>query len=198
MSWVLIGLGNPDKEYKLSRHNTGRMFVERIAKKSGVRFRKKELYRIAKIESLSSKLFLLLPETFMNLSGKAVKEFLKFDPIPTSNIIVVFDDMDIPLGEIRIRKKGEGGSHKGVKSIISEISSSDFMRIRIGIGKADGDRVNYVLSPFLKGEIELLEKALDKAEKALELILEGKIEEAMNRFNRRITPCSSLAEGLKP
>jgi len=134
----------------------------------------------------------------MNLSGKGVSEFLKFNPFPISNLIVFFDDMDIPLGEIRIRKKGEGGTHKGLKSVISEISSSEFIRIRIGIGKSEGDRINYVLSPFTPDELILLEKAFEKAEKALTLIINGKIDEAMNRFNRRLTPCSSLGEGLKP
>jgi PTH1 family peptidyl-tRNA hydrolase len=106
--------------------------------------------------------------------------------------------MDIPPGEIRIRKKGEGGTHKGLKSLISELSSSEFIRIRIGIGRPERERVNYVLSPFTSDELVLLEKAFDKAEKALELLIDGKIDEAMNRFNRRISPCSSLREGLKP
>ncbi len=198
MKWILVGLGNPGKEYKNTRHNTGRMFVERIAKKIGVMFKRRSLYRFAMTEYLESELILVLPETYMNMSGKAVAELLKFNPILTSNLIVVFDDMDIPLSEIRIRKKGEGGTHKGLKSVISELSTSDFIRIRIGIGKPDGDRVDYVLSPFTSDEINLLEKGFEKAEQALELIVNGKVEEAMNRFNRRISPCSSLGEGLKP
>lgn len=198
MKWILVGLGNPGREYKKTRHNAGRMFVEKIAKKLGVKFKKRNLYRFATAKYLENELILLLPETFMNLSGKAVAEFLKFNPIPFSNLIVVFDDLDIPLGEIRIRTKGEGGTHKGLKSVISEISSSEFPRIRIGIGKPEGDRINYVLSPFTPEEMGFIEKGFEKAEKALELILNGKLEEAMNRFNRRITPCSSLGEGLKP
>lgn len=198
MKWILVGLGNPGREYRKTRHNAGRMFVEKIAKKLGVRFKRRNLYKYATTKYLEHELILLLPETFMNLSGKAVSEFLKFNPIPFSNLIVVFDDMDIPLGEIRIRTKGEGGTHKGLKSVISEISSSEFPRIRIGIGKPDGDRVNYVLSPFSSQEMGFVEKGFEKAEKALELILNGKLEEAMNRFNRRFTPCSSLGEGLKP
>ncbi len=198
MKWVLAGLGNPGKEYRLTRHNAGRMFIEKIAKKFGVRFKKRSFYRFARVEYSENELILLLPETFMNLSGKGVSEFLKFNPFPLSNLIVFFDDMDIPLGEIRIRKRGEGGTHKGLKSIISEISSSEFIRIRIGIGKPEGDRINYVLSPFTPDELILLEKAFEKAEKALALIINGKIDEAMNRFNRRLTPCSSLGEGLKP
>ncbi len=198
MKWVLIGLGNPGREFRLTRHNAGRMFVEIIAKKNGLRFRKKSLYKFASSQFSEKELFLVLPETFMNLSGKAVKEFLKFNPIPFTNMIIVFDDMDIPLGEIRIRKKGEGGTHKGVKSIISEINSSDFLRIRIGIGRNERDRVKYVLSKFSNGELILLERAFVKAEEALELILDRKADEAMNRFNRRISPCSSLTEGLKP
>ncbi len=198
MKWVLIGLGNPGREFRLTRHNSGRMFVEIIAKKNGLRFRKKSLYKFTRFQFSEKELFLVLPETFMNLSGKAVKEFLKFNPIPFTNMIVVFDDMDIPLGEIRIRKKGEGGTHKGVKSIISEINSSDFLRIRIGIGRNQRDWVEYVLSKFSKGELILLERAFVKAEEALELILDQKADEAMNRFNRRVSPCSSLTGGLKP
>ncbi len=198
MKWMLVGLGNPQKEYKKTRHNAGRMFVERIAKKFGVRFKRRNLYRFATIEYLENGLILLLSETFMNLSGKAVSEFLRFNPIPLSNLIIVLDDMDIPPGEIRIRKKGEGGTHKGLRSVISEISFSDFTRIRIGIGKPEGDRVGYVLSPFNQDEIIFLEKSFEKAEQALELIINGKVEEAMNRFNRRVSPCSSLGEGLKP
>ena len=198
MKWVLVGLGNPGKEYKDTRHNAGRKFVERIAKRFGARFRKKSLYKIAKIQIFDKELNLLLPETFMNLSGKAVSEFLKSNPIPLSNLVVVLDDMDIPPGEIRIRKKGEGGTHKGLKSLISELSSSEFIRIRIGIGRPERERVNYVISPFTSDELVLLEKAFEKAEKALELLIDGKIDEAMNRFNRRISPCSSLREGLKP
>lgn len=198
MKWVLVGLGNPGKEYEKTRHNAGRLFIKRMAKKFGVRFKKRSFYRFARVEYSENELFLLLPETFMNLSGKGVSEFLKLNPVSLSNLIVVFDDMDIPLGEIRIRKRGEGGTHKGLKSIISEISSSEFIRIRIGIGKSEGDRVDYVLSPFLPGEFISLNKGFEKADKALELIINGRIDEAMNRFNRRLTPCSSLGEGLKP
>jgi len=139
------------------------------------------------------------PQTFMNLSGKAVKEIVDNLRLKLENMLVVYDDIDIPLGEIRIRKGGGGGSHKGVISIIEELNTKNFPRLRIGIGKESkvDDLTQYVLSPFEEEEIPLLKEGLNKAKMAIEIILKENIEKAMSLFNKKrsFSPCLSSYKG---
>jgi PTH1 family peptidyl-tRNA hydrolase len=188
--WIIVGLGNPGKQYSLTRHNAGFIFVRRIAKNWKVRLRKR-IFQSKAIETkrMDETIMLAMPQTFMNNSGWAVKQILDGRDAGPADLIVVYDDLDIPLGEIRIRKEGSAGSHKGMKSIIQEINSASFPRIRIGVGPLEfgADAADYVLSPFKEDEKPDFEKSLKKAEDALDLILSSQIEKAMNIYNKKTT-----------
>ena len=187
--WAVVGLGNPGKRYKATRHNVGFMLVDRMAKKWGGRFkRKKYLCKAAKAETDHGSVLLVKPWTYMNHSGRAVKELLESTGIILDRLLVVYDDLDIPLGEVRIRKTGGPGLHKGMDSIVREIESNRFPRMRIGIGPLplETDATDFVLSGFLAEEKSSLKTSFSRAEEALILVLKGEITEAMNRFNRKI------------
>ncbi|MBL7082219.1 MAG: aminoacyl-tRNA hydrolase [Candidatus Aminicenantes bacterium] len=186
--WAVVGLGNPGRLYAGTRHNAGFAFIKRIAKEWKVKLRKKRYFsKVVEIKKEKERVLLATPHTYMNKSGLAVKNILEVRGIKPERLIVVFDDLDIPLGEIRIRKRGGPGTHKGMNSIVQEIQTTEYPRIRVGIGplEPDEDAVNYVLSPFDKSEEPLLEEGLKKAQEALEMILSGNVEEAMNIYNKR-------------
>lgn len=192
--WVVVGLGNPGRRYAGTRHNAGFAFIKRIAKEWKVKLRKKRYFsKVVEIKKENERVLLATPHTYMNKSGMAVKNILEVRGIKPERLIVVFDDLDIPLGEIRIRKRGGPGTHKGMNSIVQEIQTTEYPRIRVGIGplEPDEDAVNYVLSPFDKSEEPLLEEGLKKAQEALEMILSGNVEEAMNIYNKRRTTLNS-------
>lgn len=192
--WVVVGLGNPGRRYAGTRHNAGFAFIKRIAKEWKVKLRKKRYFsKVVEIKKENERVLLATPHTYMNKSGLAVKNILEVRGIKPERLIVVFDDLDIPLGEIRIRKRGGPGTHKGMNSIVQEIQTTEYPRIRVGIGplEPDEDAVNYVLSPFDKSEEPLLEEGLKKAQEALEMILSGNVEEAMNIYNKRRTTLNS-------
>jgi PTH1 family peptidyl-tRNA hydrolase len=182
--FLIVGLGNPGKEYENTRHNVGFMVLEKISEKLGVkvdRIKFKGLFG----EGIwgGEKVLLLKPMTFMNLSGESVEEALRFYKVPSENLIVIYDDMDLPVGRLRIRRKGSSGGHKGMESIISRISSEDFPRVRVGIGRPKGDVVDHVLGSFGPEEKQAVESAIEAAaEAALTIVREG-VEEAMNRYN---------------
>lgn len=186
--WLVVGLGNPGSEYAHTRHNAGFLVIDSLARSWGLKL-KTEAFRskVAEAKKDGTKIVLALPQTFMNLSGLAVRELLAGYKIKPENLIVVYDDLDINLGEIRVRPQGSAGSHKGMKSIIQEIGTSAFPRVRVGIGpKPEGqEAAEYVLSNFSEEEREKLHQALDKACQAVELIVKGKITQAMNFFNRK-------------
>ncbi|MEW6455746.1 MAG: aminoacyl-tRNA hydrolase [Acidobacteriota bacterium] len=196
--WVLVGLGNPGFLYRNTRHNVGFMCLKMFAKKWNVRLNEKKYYSYTgKIRLFNEEVSLVLPQTYMNNSGIAVEAILKGEKILPENLIVIYDDMDIQVGEIRIRKKGSAGAHKGVKSIIEKIGTDVFFRVRIGVGKSEKEAIRYVLSPFGKKEKKLIKKSLEKAIEAAELIIKKEEDFAMNKFNKRINPCSSyINEGL--
>jgi PTH1 family peptidyl-tRNA hydrolase len=186
--WAVVGLGNPGKYYANTRHNAGFTFVKQIARSWNVKLRKKKyLAKTAEVEKENEKVLLALPQTYMNRSGYSVREVLDGTGISPEQLIVVYDDLDIPLGEIRIRKEGGPGTHKGMDSIIQEIQTIAFPRIRVGIGPLppEWDAAKFVLSPFEEGEKALLEQSLKKAQEALELILARKIDKAMNSYNQK-------------
>ena len=186
--WAVVGLGNPGRRYAGTRHNVGFTCIKRLAKEWKIRLRKKIFHSKAfQVERKGEKVLLALPMTYMNNSGLAVKEILKGRGVKPEHFIVVYDDLDIPLGEIRIRKKGGPGTHKGMSSIVQEIGTTEFPRIRIGIGplSPDEDATEYVLSPFNEAEDPHLDKGLKKAQEAVEMVLSGGVEKAMNLYNKR-------------
>lgn len=186
--WLVVGLGNPGDEYAATRHNAGFMLVERAARAWGVTLRGRLFKsRTALARRSGEEILLVEPKTFMNRSGSAVRAALDGKKAGPDRLVVVYDDLDIPLGEIRVRKSGRPGTHKGMISIAGEIRSEEFPRIRIGIGPLPPgrDAAAYVLEPFRRNEQTDLEHGLAQAAEALEMVLDGEIERAMTRFNRR-------------
>jgi PTH1 family peptidyl-tRNA hydrolase len=184
--WAVVGLGNPGREYARTRHNVGFEFVKRLAKGWDIRIRKRShLSKVAGADRPGGKVLLVLPQTFMNASGRAVKSLAEQGGIRPEHLVVAYDDFDLALGEIRVRKEGSGGTHKGMVSIIQELGTRNISRIRIGIGPLpdEADPVDYVLAPFTDEERQRLAEPLERAAAALEMILEGSIDAAMNRFN---------------
>ena len=189
--WIVVGLGNPGRRYAQTRHNAGFMFIKKLAKEWKIKLKKRNpLVKAGEVIKLNERVLLAKPQTFMNQSGLAVKRMMSESGIPPGKLLVIYDYLDLPLGEIRIREGGSAGNHKGMISVIQEIKTSKFPRIRLGIGSqpSSEDATHYVLSSFDKREKILLEKSLKKAQEALETILAGKIERAMNIYNKRKTP----------
>jgi PTH1 family peptidyl-tRNA hydrolase len=186
--WIVIGLGNPGRRYAGTRHNAGFNFVDRLARRWGERLRQKKfLAKIAEARRNDERLVLAQPQTYMNLSGRAVMKLLDGYKVTPEDIIVVYDDLDVRLGQIRVRKEGSPGTHKGMRSICETIRTQSFPRLRIGIGPlAEGeDATDFVLSPFRRDERPLFEESLALAEEALALVLDGRIDAAMNMFNQK-------------
>ena len=186
--WAVVGLGNPGRRYSGTRHNVGFTFIKKTAKKWKVKLRKKIFFsKAGEVKRNEEKILLALPQTYMNKSGLTVKKIMEGRDIKPEHLVVVYDDLDIPLGEIRIRKRGGPGTHKGMSSIVEEIRTEEFPRIRVGLGPLPGgeNAVNYVLSSFDKAEESRLEEGLRKAREALEMILSGEVERAMNTYNHR-------------
>lgn len=184
--YLIVGLGNPEEDYSKTRHNMGFNVVNKIAKKYGIEINKKKfdsLYGEGMIEN--EKVILLKPQTYMNLSGKAIIQVVNFYKIPLENICVIYDDMDIEKGQIKIRKKGGAGSHNGMKSVVDELNSEDFARIRVGIGnpKFKDDAINYVIGAIPEEEVKVLDEGTTKAAEAMIAILKDGIDNAMNKFN---------------
>jgi PTH1 family peptidyl-tRNA hydrolase len=184
-----VGLGNPGEEYAATRHNAGFMLVERLARAWGVALRGRLFRsRTALARRGGEEVLLALPKTFMNRSGAAVRAALAAKGIGPDRLVVVYDDLDIPLGEIRVRKSGRPGTHKGMISVAGEIGTDAFARVRIGIGPCPPrrDAADYVLEPFGRNERADLERGLDQAAEAVGMVLDGGIERAMTRFNKRV------------
>ena len=184
--YLIVGLGNPEKEYSRTRHNMGFDTINQIAEKSAIKVNKTKfnsLYGTGEIEG--QKVILLKPQTYMNLSGTAIRDFMNFYKIPPENILVIYDDLDIEPGTIKIRKKGGPGTHNGMKSVVSEINTEDFARIRIGIGMPEykSDLLNFILTRIPDEEYEILKTAINTAAEAVEAIIKTGIDSAMNRYN---------------
>ena len=187
--WLVVGLGNPGDEYAGTRHNAGFMLVERLAGAWGVELRGRLFKsRTALARRGAEEVLLVEPKTFMNRSGAAVRAAMAGKDVPAERLVVVYDDLDIPLGEIRVRKRGRPGTHKGMISIAGEIRTDEYARIRIGIGPcpAGRDAAEYVLEPFRRDERPLFDQSLADAAEALEMVLDGRIDRAMTRFNHRV------------
>ncbi|MDR0953748.1 MAG: aminoacyl-tRNA hydrolase [Elusimicrobiota bacterium] len=185
---LIVGLGNPGKQYENTRHNAGFMAVDKLAGELGVNWAawqgNKAEYAKAKIDDVN--IFLLKPLTFMNLSGVAVSAFANFFKIPKQNILIIFDDMALPLGKIRLRKNGSAGGQNGMKNIIEQLGTQDIMRLRIGIGPKPEffDGRDFVLAKFSKADKELLDAALARAITAVKDIAATTFDIAANHANQ--------------
>ena len=185
--YLVAGLGNPGKEYDMTRHNIGFHTIDYIADKLGVKIKKlkyKAIYGECDING--EKVLLVKPQTYMNLSGESISEFVKFFKIPTENVIIISDDIALETGRIRIRKKGSAGGHNGLKNIIYMLNSENFNRIRIGVGAPthpDYDLKDFVLGRFTKDELPVLEESIIKVYKAVDEIITRGADSAMNKFN---------------
>jgi PTH1 family peptidyl-tRNA hydrolase len=182
--WLIAGLGNPGKKYLRTRHNIGFVVIEEIAKRHAIDFKERAQYRIGRGSIDGMDVLLVEPLLYMNNSGVAVKDASGRFNIPPGNLIVIHDDLDMEVGKVRIRRKGSSGGHKGVESIIQKLSSKDFPRLKIGIGR-EGDVTpeDYVLSKFRKNEIARIKDAVEKASDAVTTIIFDGVEKAMNKFN---------------
>ncbi len=187
--YLVAGLGNPGREYAGNRHNAGFRCVDHLAASHGLSFsRRQKRARVAQgcIEKRS--VLLIKPLTFMNRSGGPVAALVRFYRVPLARVLVVYDDLDLPLGTTRLRPSGGAGGHRGVRSVINQLGSREFPRLRIGIGRPPGrmDPADYVLQDFSEEEERLLEESLRQATAAIETwLLEG-VEEAMTRYNRSV------------
>ncbi len=188
---LIVGLGNPDKKYLNTFHNLGFMAVDGVASKLGADFAKQKCRAmIAEVKAGKEKIILAKPLTYMNLSGESVRELLSFYKIPLEDLIVIYDDYDLPKGEIRIREKGSSGTHNGMRNILKELNSGDFARIRVGFKPTEETRIpliDYVLSGIKEEDKSLFEKALDKASGAgYDFALGKPIQEVMQKYNGKI------------
>jgi len=184
--FMIVGLGNPGKDYQKNRHNVGFMAIDKIAQEFGIENKKvKSKAIIMEGKKDNKKIILVKPQTFMNLSGSAVASLVQFFKINPENLIVIHDDLDLPSLSIRLRPGGGAGGQKGISSIIQNLGTQQFNRIRIGIGRPPGrmDPADYVLQNFPKQEEKELPLLFDTVTKAVECILDSSIEIAMNKFN---------------
>ncbi len=185
--YIIVGLGNPGKKYENTRHNMGFIAVDLLAEKYGIKVDKiKFKALVGEGRIAGQKVLLVKPQTYMNLSGQSVMEVMNFYKEDIENLIVIYDDIDIPTGTIRLRKKGSAGTHNGMRNIVYLLQEDGFPRIRVGIGsESKVDLIHYVTSGVTKKEKDLLEDALTRAADAAACIVEKGIEKAMNEYNIR-------------
>lgn len=183
--YIIVGLGNPGKKYANTRHNMGFMTIDKLSEDLSIDVKKiKFKAEVGEGKLAHHKVLLVKPQTFMNLSGESVQEIVNFYKIPHENLIVIYDDLDIDVGTIRIRKKGSAGTHNGMKSVVGRLGFEDFPRIRIGIGSnKNRDIIDYVIGGFAEKERDPLNKAIVQSAKAVESIIIDGIDKAMNKYN---------------
>ena len=185
--YLVVGLGNPGNKYTLTRHNAGFLCLDMLSDKLNFRIDRLKFKSLICDTTINGhRCIVMKPQTFMNNSGEAVRECASFYKIPAEKVIVIYDDISLDVGKLRIRRKGTDGGHNGIKSIIYHLNSDQFPRIKVGCGKKphpDYDLADWVLSEFKKDEQKAIEPALENACKALELLLDNNIEKAMNLYN---------------
>lgn len=186
-SWLVVGLGNPGKRYEETWHNVGWMALDKLAHRHGISVKRRRFRGLTGEGRIAEKkVRLLKPGTYMNLSGESLVRAMAFEKISPDRLIVLYDDFDLPLGRIRIRDQGSGGSHKGMRSILNHLKDDRFFRVRIGIGPPPpGDIVDFVLSRIPAKAGPLLDPAILDACDAVELIIQGQLQEAQERFNKK-------------
>lgn len=185
--FIVAGLGNPEKKYALTRHNSGFLCVDALAEKYDFEVKKLKFHSLFCDTVINGhRCIVLKPQTYMNNSGEAVAECARFYKIPPERIIVIFDDISLDIGKMRIRRKGSDGGHNGIKSIINHLGSSDFPRIKIGVGKKphpDFDLKDWVLGEFSSDDQKVLIPTMRNAADAVSLLLDGETDKAMNLYN---------------
>ncbi len=188
--FIIVGLGNPTNEYAGTRHNVGFDVIDQIADKYNISVtERKHRAFCGKGVIGGQKVILVKPQTYMNLSGESVRSVLDFYKVDVeTELLVIFDDVSLDVGQLRIRKRGSAGGHNGIKNIIQHLGTNVFHRIKVGIGEKpkDFDLVDYVLGHFSKGEKEQMEEGYKKAVNAVELMLQGEVDAAMNEFNKKV------------
>jgi PTH1 family peptidyl-tRNA hydrolase len=182
--FLIVGLGNPGKEYEDTRHNIGFKVIDNIAKEYNIEINRQKFKGVYGEGFINNKKVMLLkPTTYMNLSGESVRGVVDFYNLENSEVIVIYDDISLEVGKLRIRDKGSAGGHNGIKSIIAHFGSDIFPRIKVGIGQPNGDLVKYVLGRFTKEEMTILSESIDASTKATEEIIKSDVKTAMNQFN---------------
>lgn len=193
--FIIAGLGNPGREYASTRHNIGYATVDALAEKYNIGFTERKFNSlVGKGVIEGQKVLLIKPLTYMNLSGEAVRPACDYYKIDSeSELIVIYDDISLPVGQLRIRPKGSAGGHNGIKNIIAHLGGEVFLRIKIGVGEKPSrmDLKDYVLGHFSEEEKEAEKEAVDKACEAVLYLMQGKVEEAMNRYNRKVVASDS-------
>lgn len=187
--FILIGLGNPGREYAFTRHNIGFLVIDCLAKRWGINIHKYKFQSLtSEFQGCGFRAMLVKPQTYMNNSGNAVRAFVKNYKPPLSQVMVIFDDLDLPFGMLRIRKSGGSSGHKGMKSIIERLGSEDFPRMRVGIGRPEEkmDTVDFILEEFKPPHDEKLSIILNHCADALECFIRDGIEKAMTNYNSNI------------
>lgn len=185
--FLIAGLGNPGKKYENTRHNVGFDTIDHLSHKHGIKVSKigfKAVYGEGEIEG--KRIILLKPQTFMNLSGESIREIVEWYKISPERVIIIYDDIDLEPGKIRVRPKGSSGTHNGMKSIIYQLQEDNFPRVRIGIGRAPEkwDLADYVLSKFSKEDREIIDQSIEKAAEAAIMVTNSGLNKAMNSYNK--------------
>lgn len=186
---VIAGLGNPGREYAQTKHNVGFCVIDKLAEDYNININKlKHKAFLGDGIIQGKKVLLVKPQTYMNLSGESIKEILNFYKVPIEDLIVIYDDISLPPGATRIREKGSAGGHNGIKNIISHLGTNVFLRIKVGVGeKPNGwDLADYVLSHFSKDDLPLILSGIERAQKAVEVLLSQGAAEAMNQTNQKM------------
>ncbi len=184
--FLVVGLGNPGREYRETRHNIGFMLIDRVCKAAGLRIgrvQSKALIAVGQFEGI--KLVVAKPQTFMNLSGQAVGGLVRYYKVPLNQILVAHDDIDLPFGTLRMRPAGGSAGQKGIASIIQQLGTQEFGRLRLGVGRPPGqmEAADYVLERFLPAEQITLDRLLDRAVDAVRVFMKEGLEQSMNQFN---------------
>ena len=195
-TFLIVGLGNPGREYRETRHNVGFMLLDRLAVKINARFTRLQskalvasaFYHPDKFDALDNKIILAKPQTFMNLSGQSVKGLVHFYKLPLTNLLVAHDDLDLPVGTIRLRPDGGSAGQKGMASILEQLGTDVFARLRIGIGRPPGQMQapDYVLQGFSNADLEIISETLNRAVEAVETFISDGLDTAMTKFNGSI------------
>ena len=185
--WLIVGLGNPGREYENTRHNVGFLVIDELADRTNTpvsRLKYRALTGTATIGG--QKVLFMKPTTYMNLSGQSVSEASKFFKLPPEKILIIVDDVDLPVGKLRLRRKGSAGGHNGLKSLIACLGTDEFPRVKLGVGQKphpDYDMADWVLGKFTSGDAPLIRDAVSAAADAVELILKTDMDKAMSRYN---------------
>jgi PTH1 family peptidyl-tRNA hydrolase len=184
--WAIVGLGNPGRRYARTRHNAGFMVLEELAVRHGVQFKEDTLKRHGRGSIEGANAIFAEPLTFMNLSGHAVRDIFRRSNATAETLIVIHDDKDLATGRVKVKQGGGSGGHNGIKSIVADIGTPEFFRVRVGIGN-DPTMVSsdYVLSKFSRGELAIMKEAIQRAADAVETVIRDGLERAMNVYNTR-------------